>query len=301
MTFAFHVSLWRHYECGGTRVKTPACLGSKGYIVKLRTRSIVSSALLLLAFASGAAHSQSTRLPFSSTFEGGNFSEWDGFRNTTGVTIESSGCQSGRCARAPLVTGTTSDNYGDFYFGDHVSSGGSKVEEVWLSFYSKFDSGITWPNRSQKLAIINLTDGVSSERRYQVYAYVRPNGEYAVDKSDIATWTFTGLYQNVGGAATSVRLGQWDKLKLYVKLNTPNQANGIVRLWVNGTLKVDYANVDIRAGTSMGLNKLILSSYATQGSGSAGVQWWDSFKLQATDPDAGTAVLPNPPTNVRAE
>jgi len=265
--------------------------------VKIRISTIASVGALLMTLAGMEAHAQSTRLPWASNFEGGNFSEWDGFRNTTGATIETTGCQSGRCARAPLQQGTTNDNYGDFHFGDHESVRGQKLEEVWLSFYTKFDAGYVWPNRSQKLAILNLTDGQTTTRQYQVYVYVRPNGQFAVDKSDLIDWTFFGLYQNVGGAAVGPRAGQWDKIKLFVRLNTPNQSNGIVRMWVNDTLKVEYTDVNIREGTSYGINKLNLSSYSTEGGGSTGVQWWDSFRLQITDPD-GAAVRPQPPTGV---
>jgi hypothetical protein len=253
----------------------------------------------LWLMAGSLSLAQTTRLPWTSTFEGGNFSEWNGFRNTTGVTIESSGCQSGRCARAPLIAGTTNDNYGDFHFGDHSTVRGAKVEEVWLKFYSRFDPGSVWPNRSQKLAILNVTDGQSLTRRYQIYVYVRPNGQYAVDRSDISVWEFFGLYQNVGTPA-AVRFGQWDKIKLYAKLNTPGRADGIVRLWVNDQLKVQYTDVNIRKNTAYGFGKLNLSSYSTQAGGSNGAQWWDSFQLSATDPES-TGTVPEPPTEVRVE
>jgi hypothetical protein len=248
----------------------------------------------------GAAASN-TRLPFTSTFDAGNFDEWDGFRNTTGVTLPTTGCQSGRCTRSPLVAGTLSDNYGDFYFADFTTIGGSKVEEIWLQVWSKFDSGLTWPNRGQKIAILNLTDGQSTERRYQVTLYVNPSGQYAVERSDIGAWQFTGLAQNIGSAAP-VRLGQWDKLKVYARLNTPGSSNGIVRMWVNDQLKLEYTSVNIRSNTSYGFNKLNLSTYATQESPSNGVQWHDSLVLSTTDPGSGTPGTPTPPqapVNVR--
>lgn len=263
-------------------------------------RSVLAT--LMTAFACAAAPTavaqQGTRLPWLATFDGGTFSEWDGFRNTTGVTIETSGCQSGRCARAPLIAGTNNDNYGDFHFGDFFSVGGAKVEEVWLRFYSRIDPGFQWPNRSQKLAILNLTDGQTSTKYYQVYVYVRPNGDYAADHSYFTAWQFFGLFQNVG-TPVGPRLGQWDKIKLHVRLNAPGQPNGIVQLWVNDELKVDRRDVNIREGTGYGINKLNLSSYSTQPAPSAGTQWWDGFTLSTSDPDI--AAPPNPPSNVRVE
>lgn len=259
-------------------------------------------ALVLLGI-SGASLAQSNGLPFNSTFDAGNFNEWHGFRNSTGAAIVESGCQSGRCVRAPMQTATSNDNYGDRHFGDHTTIGGQKVEEAWLRLYSKFDAGFIWPDRSQKIAILNLGDSTSYSRYYQVYIYVRPNGQYAVDHSDLTNWRFTGLFQNQG-AALSPRPGQWDKLKLHVRLNTPGQANGVVQLWINDVLKVDYSNVNIRQNSTYGMNKLNLSSYSTNSSspdGGTGVQWFDSFTLSTTDPDGSSVLRPNPPTNVQAE
>lgn len=237
-----------------------------------------------------------TKLPFTSTFDSGDFNEWDGFRNTTGATITTQGCQAGSCLRSPLIAGTTSDNYGDYYFGDFPTVGGTKVEEVWLRLYSKFDSGLTWPNRGQKIAILNLTDGVSTQRRYQVTLYVTPTGQYALEQTDIDNWVFTGIAPNVGTPA-AVRLGQWDKIKVHVKLNTPGSANGIVQMWVNDVLKIDQRSLNIRKTTSYGIGKLNLSTYSTQSNPTNGVQWHDSLILSATDPDTGNG--PAAPTNVR--
>ena len=234
-----------------------------------------------------------TRLPFSSTFDGGTFSEWNGFRNTTGATITSQGCQSGSCLRSPLIAGTTSDNYGDLYFGDFPTVGGTKVEEAWLRLYSKFDSGLSWPNRGQKIAILNLTDGVSTLRRYQVTLYVNPSGQYALEQTDIDNWIFTGIANNVGSPA-AVRLGQWDKLKVHVKLNTPGASNGVVQLWVNDQLKIDQTALNIRKGTSYGMGKLNLSTYSTESNPTNGVQWHDSLTLSATDPESGSTPTPTP-------
>jgi hypothetical protein len=246
--------------------------------------------------ASDAA-AQTTRLPFSSTFDAGNLSEWDGFRNNTGATVVSTGCQSGSCLRTPLAAGTNSDNYGDFYFADHVGYGGPKVEEAWLSLYSKFDSGLSWPAEGHKTVILNLTDGVVSQRRYQVVIHIL-NGEYVIMHTDIGNWRFYNRYQNIGTPAT-VRFNQWDKLKLHVRLNTPGQANGVIQLWVNDVLKADHRDVNIRFDTAYGMNKLILSTYATPASPSNGMQWHDTVRLQLTDPDGGGPTAPAAPTGVR--
>lgn len=222
-----------------------------------------------------------SRLPFVSNFDAGSFSEWDGFRNTTGAELLREGALSGFALRTPLVAGTTSDNYGDFYFGDHIETKGSKIEEVWLRVASKFEAGYRWPNRGHKIAILNLTDGLVHERRYQVILAVLPDGQYFLERSDIAAWSFTGYRQRVGAPAV-VRFDEWDRLEVHVRLNTPGANDGLLRLWVNGDLKIDESSVNIRGGSSYGLNKLILSTYATQSSPVDGVQWHDEIHLSQT-------------------
>lgn len=240
-----------------------------------------------------------TGLPWFSDFEKNNFNEWNaGTRGDLTVSTQNP-LEGSYCAKAQLIQGTNSDNYADHLFGDHYRIGMDKVEEIYLQFYSKFNAGYVWPDKGHKLAILNLTDGVVSNRRYQVYIRVNPSGQYAVDHSYIDSWTFFGLSQNQGSPAPVI-FDVWEKLKLYVKLNTPGSSDGIVKLWINNVLKLSYSNLNIRENTSYGINKLILSSWSTRASGSDGVQWYDDWKLSATDiVDVDVdVVLPVPPTGL---
>lgn len=250
--------------------------------------ALVPGALLSLSGLASAA----TGLPWHSGFESGDTGEWNADRRGD-IQIVTQDPQSGRyAARVPLTAGTLNDFFLGHHFGDHATVGGDKVEEVWLQMYSKFDSGYTWPSRqSHKMALFNLTDGNSWTRRYQVYLYVNPRGEYTIDHSDIDDWRFYGLSQNVGTPAR-VRFDQWDKLKMYVKLNTPGRADGIVRLWVNNQLKLEHTGLNLREGTSFGVNKVLLSSYTSHQSGGNGMQWYDNWIVSETDPDGAP---PSPP------
>ena len=236
-------------------------------------RRLCVSVVWILSFVFGPlpVASAQTGLPWRASFETNNFSEFNGGARA-GLTVISSGCLSGRCARAPLIVGTISDNYADKHFGDFFNVGLQKVEEIYARAYVKIDPPYLWPNESQKLFIFNLTDGINGDRRYQVFVYVNPQGHYDITHSDIGAWRFYGLRQNIG-SPVSARLGQWDKLKLHVRLNTPGQSNGVVRLWVNDVMKASYSNVNIRAGTSYGINKFIMSCYVTDTTLSAGSQY----------------------------
>lgn len=251
-----------------------------------------------LCFVPSAISGQSgTKLPWAANYEA--LSQWEGFRNTTGAATVSAGCQIGGCLRAPLVQGTLSENYGDFYFGDHSTVRGPKVEEVWYTVWSKFDSGLSWPSGGHKIALLNLTDGVSSERRYQVILLVHV-GQYALQITDIANWRFYDRHQNVGTIRSQIRYNEWDKLKVHVRLNSPGSANGVVRMWVNGQLRLEHTDINIRYNTAYGVNKFIVGGYATPSSPSNGVQWFDDVNIATSDPDGGATTLPpGAPRNVR--
>ena len=75
---------------------------------------------------------------------------------------------------------------------------------------------------------------------------------------------------------------------MYIKPNRPGQANGIVRLWVNGVLKAEHTNVPVREDTSYLPNKLIMSNYVNQ-LATSGTQRWDDFYLGESDRSAAQA------------
>jgi hypothetical protein len=244
-------------------------------------------ALLLPAPSALAA----ARLPFTSSFETGDFSEWQGGRDAT-LTVSSLSASAGtRAARAVMTLGQPTDNYKDYYFGDHPTVNGEPVTDIglWLRFDSQFEQGFVFGSGlTHKIALINFCDA-NGRRRYQILINVWiPTGRYFIEHlrwnaDGSFSTSFAGLSQNVGTPVLA-RLGEWDRLKLYIRPNTPGSANGIVRLWVNGQLKTEYTNVPMREATTFNPNKLILSNYVTS-TQTAGVQWWDNFYLGETDPD----------------
>jgi hypothetical protein len=199
--------------------------------------------------------------------------------------------------RAEMTAGTTTDNYKDYYFGDHIAVNGTPPPAgIWLQLHSKFGANFDFgSNRYHKIAIINFEDE-NGRRRYQIILTVQSStNQYFIEN---LKWnadrsfggSVSGNSQNLGTPAT-VRFGQWDKLKLYIEPNTPGQSDGIIRLWVNDELKMEYTDRPIREDTNYNPNKLILSNYVG-GTDTIGEQWWDEFYLGEEDPDGG---LPNDP------
>jgi hypothetical protein len=272
-------------------------------MTKAKISSVLATALVAVAgsLATQPALSDVTRLPFRSSFETGSFSEWNGGLDSTMTVTSTQATDGTRSAQSVMIAGQTTDNYKEYVFGDHPRVGGSPVttaQGMWLSFDSKFDSGFQFASGANvhKIAIVNFEDS-NGYRRYQLILNVYvPNGlyffEHLVWNADRSFGgSRPGLSQNVG-TQVPVRFGQWDKFKIFIKPNTPGRADGVVRMWINGVLKLEHTAVAIRESSSYNPNKLIMSNYVNT-STAAGIQRWDNWYLGETEP-AGT-VRPNAP------
>lgn len=263
-----------------------------------RTRTFIPAALLAMLFSLPLSAAEG--LPFSSSFETGDFSEWQGGLETTLAVTQEDASDGQYSARARMIAGQRTDNYKDYYFGDHQVVGGQPADdELWLQFSIKFDQDFIFgrDERIHKLAILNFTDG-NGLRRYQMIVNLMLPGEtifienllWNADRS--FNKTVAGYEQNMGAPVT-IRRGQWDTIKMYMKLNTPGQRNGIVRFWVNGQQTMEYTDAHMRENSSYNPNKLILSNYVTD-TDLSGYQWWDDFYLGEEAPQSAIAP-PNPP------
>jgi hypothetical protein len=247
--------------------------------------------LLGVSLAATAA----TGLPFLSSFEAGNFSEWNGGGDASMSVTNQQATQGTYSAQSVMTAGQATDNYKDYVFGDHMRVGGQPVtvaNGLWLEFDVKFDPGFIFPNCEcvHKIAIVNLEDE-SARRRYQIIINVwTPNRQYYIEhlkwnEDRSFNVAMPGISQNVG-TPVAVRIGEWERLKLFIKPNTVGQSNGVVRLWVNGQLKAEHTAVALRESTNYMPNKLIMSNYVTQTT-TAGTQRWDNFYLGESDRAAG--------------
>ena len=135
---------------------------------------------MLTAMALGELAMAAARLPFRDGFESGNFSAWGGGLETS-MSVICTQAGEGRCSVQSILTpGTPTDNYKDYYFGDHRTVNGAPVTPqtgVWLSLQSKFDTGFQFGANTgnHKIAIINFEDE-NGRRRYQVIVNVDVRG-----------------------------------------------------------------------------------------------------------------------------
>jgi len=242
------------------------------------------------------------RLPFTSSFEAGDFSEWNGGPDSTMVVTNQDASSGTNSARAQMSNGQPSDNYKDYYFGDHlVTNGGVPADdELWLQLDSKFNSDFTFGRNEgiHKIAILNF-ENEQGRRRYQLVinlllpaeTYFIENLAWNADRS--FDKTVDAYSQNVDLANPVVlSRGQWDNLRMFIKLNTSGQRNGIIKFWVNDQLIIDISDAYMREATSYNPNKLILSNYVTA-TDLTGFQYWDNFYLAEEAPTA--VIRPKPP------
>lgn len=89
-------------------------------------------------------------------------------------------------------------------------------------------------------------------------------------------------------------LGRWVCVEVQWKLNTPGQADGIARMWIDGTLDAERSRMDFR-GTydDRGINAVFLESYWNRGSPADQSRWIDNFVV-STRPIGPVAVPRNP-------
>ena len=237
---------------------------------------------------------------FQDGFESGNFNAW-GYGQ--GLTVSNLDHHSGQyAARGVSTQGATTDLYREKAFGDHPNAGGPAIEGgVYFKFAHKYDAGFNLGTQQNynKIFLMNFEDP-SNVRRDQVVFETNVNSGYASRGEymfELTHWTASGGWltgslrlQNRNGSPLLYREGQWDVIKVYLQPNTPNQNNGILRMWVNGVLKAEHTDVNIRF-EPYNLNLAILSSYMTV-TDVSGTRWWDDVIISQTDPDSGSDTTP---------
>ena len=144
--------------------------------------------------------------------------------------------------------------------------------------------------------------------------YVSSGGAQLVEGNNKGTSTpqWIGYAQNQGGYSSSNRFtltsGRWYTIEVRRRLNDANVSNGILQMWVDGTLIMDYRNVLFRvprngsfgANFTYGTNWVMISDYALQGVSQNQSIYYDDVKLSTTYiGTGGTGTAPAAPTNLR--
>lgn len=97
-------------------------------------------------------------------------------------------------------------------------------------------------------------------------------------------------------------VNKWFCVEARMKLNTPNQSDGVFSLWIDDKLEADRTGLNFRGGyTQYGINTIWLINWINNGAPQAQVRYMDSFVVSTTRIGcSGSSVKPNAPTNVIA-
>lgn len=241
------------------------------------------------------------RLPFESSFETGDFSEWDGGRTDSMRTTQQQVSDGVWASESTMTSGQPTDNYLDYYFGDHRSVGGEPADNgLWLEYdfllSPDFDFG--FGKDFHKTSIINFTDEAGL-RRYQIIIDIHvPTMTWVIENlawnADRSFDKSVSYFENNVGSARTITPGTWNKVTLYLQPNTPGAADGIVRLWIDDLPYMDYEGANVRESASYNPNKFILSNYAPA-TDIVGSQYWDDVYLGEEMPGSDNGTRPEPP------
>ena len=137
---------------------------------------------------------------------------------------------------------------------------GRSYKELYVSYHFKLPgagSPSGWEMQGTTTKMLGYLSYGKTNRRNQFFMWFNPL-TFAVD-SEPGPWStksdFTNEYggpdisQNVN-TAKLIALG-WNQMELYFKLNDDGVANGVHRVWVNGTLVIERTNVTM-VGSAFG-------------------------------------------------
>lgn len=133
---------------------------------------------------------------------------------------------------------------------------GGEPEELYVEWWEYFAKGYCFPTSSQKLFRAGFDDSAfpASKKEYGVLA--------SSSNSNLSYAAFCGLWGDSsdcsvdipGNTGVSLPLGEWAKIGIWIKLNTPGEADGFIRFYLNNSVIRKSENANLRGNNTRGLN-----------------------------------------------
>ena len=208
----------------------------------LNPSSVVMLALLCTAVAAADASAQ---ILFEDDFEDtvvnpdGTLQAWDGPGNPETMYLTGAQAFSGRRSlELKYIPGTfgASFMYRLFSGRDHM----------YVRWYQRWSPGFIWEPSATKMAILRPMGGYP-----QFYPQVMWGaGEFAIQAQVIAeaNWDSRNFSQNIGDPIR-FQSDRWYCIEVFVKLNSPGVADGQLAAWIDGEIKLSYADRTFRGAT----------------------------------------------------
>lgn len=112
---------------------------------------------------------------------------------------------------------------------------GSAKNEIYGQFYFKWSSGYTWNGVVNKL--VYITPGPGATAAGDVLGVVNQKLQFRSQYAEV-----TNRSCNTGYNPT-INTNQWYKVTWHGIVNTPGESNGVMKVWIDDTLAMDYNNV----------------------------------------------------------
>ncbi len=212
-------------------------------------------------------------------FEAGSTSSWGGTSGSGWTVLSNGQAYNGAYHIAfPLTNGTINDMSVFHDYGTPTQVG-TQVRNFYAQFAVSHGGTFGISAGEAKLCIFQYYRSTSPSfanvnRKYQVIPAVVASGDYAVflvEMSDSGSFLRNApLLQNTTSYGPADSPSAWDVLRLQVQLDTNGSqvageygvghGNGIVRLWRNNTLIVEYTNLNIvRGEADVGIGRILLT------------------------------------------
>ena len=180
-------------------------------------------------------------------------------------------------------------------------------EHLFIRWYHYMPSGYgeTLP---QKMARMRLRQRSGDWRDiYALHAWIKKNvitiSPYAKDSSQAnnSGWLAT-QFSNVDFTKAE-NLNRWIAFEIEIRLNSPDQTNGLYRMWTDDRLVIEQTGLDIRGNSNGKINEVMLDTYFNGGSPGNLSRYYDNLVISNSKIGLAAATAPSaplPPKNLQA-
>jgi hypothetical protein len=199
------------------------------------------------------------------------------------------------------------------------------VDEIYMRWYRKYQDGYRWGCRSSKnngvyavAAQKGVTEACVQPTGYDKFSF-RVQDERRGSSGGQPGEFFGALYsyhphadnggcgewysQNQGGVKYQ-QPGKWYSYEIYIRANTVDESNGVLKMWIDGELRGHEEGLTLRFTDQLKINQVYLYG-STGGCDTPYTQMvWDDNLVLATEYIGPMVTTPqadrlNPPTNLR--
>ncbi|TFH33580.1 MAG: hypothetical protein E4G97_00030 [Deltaproteobacteria bacterium] len=209
----------------------------------------------------------------------------------------------------PEISNPNNDHYHDLYIqfklryseGYDFSAGNNKIMIIGTEDDRRHDTICCNPWVASYITLLIGHSGSSGFFDTEGNNKRAPTGQWIALPPNRAGYSNTNRF--------TTETGRWYTIEVHIRLNDPNQSNGIFEMWIDGVKVSEHSNVlyripwDGTAGSNFnyGINFVMLSHYIDSGAPQAQDMYYDEIKINTQYMGTGSSPLisPSPPRNLK--